>query len=229
MTEGSAHIAATPSTADAGGDPPFVRVKICGVTRVEDALAAERAGADAVGFVFAPGSKRRISPEKAAQLSAALGPFVARVGVFVDAPEAEVERAIETAHLNAVQFHGHEGPAYVTRFRQRVKVIRATAFQPDVTPESFTGYPADAVLLDASVPGSGRTFEWQQAAAWRAHPRMVLAGGLAPHNVALAVASLRPYGVDVSSGVESAPGVKSAELIQRFIRAARGVGAQSPH
>lgn len=228
MTGDSVHTAITPTAAGKGDAPPFLRVKVCGVTRVEDALAAERAGADAVGFVFAPGSKRRISPEEATDLSAALGPLIARVGVFVDAPEADVERAIETAGLSAVQFHGQEAPAYVARFRQRVKVIRATAFRPNVTPESFTGYPADAVLLDASVPGSGRTFDWQQAAAWRAHPRMLLAGGLTPQNVALAVASLRPYGVDVSSGVESAPGVKSAELIHRFIRAARGEGATSP-
>jgi len=202
---------------------PFVRVKICGITRVEDALAAERAGADAVGFVFAPGSKRRVSLEQAAELSAALGPFVARVGVFVNAPADEVERAVQAANLSAVQFHGEEDPAYMAAFQGHVKVIRATAFGPGVTPESFENYPADAVLLDARVPGSGRTFDWHEAAAWRAHPRMVLAGGLDPHNVAHAVAALRPYGVDVSSGVETAPGLKSADLIHGFVRSARAV------
>ena len=143
-----------------------------------------------------------------------------RVGL---APADEVERAVQAANLSAVQFHGEEGPAYMAAFQGHVKVIRATAFGPGVTPESFENYPADAVLLDARVPGSGRTFDWHEAAAWRAHPRMVLAGGLDPHNVAHAVAALRPYGVDVSSGVETAPGLKSADLIHGFVRSARAV------
>lgn len=205
---------------------PYVRVKICGITRVADAVAAERAGADAVGFVFAVGSKRQVSPEQAAALSAALGPFVARVGVFVNATAAEVEHAVAVANLTAVQLHGAEEPAFAARFQGRVRVIRAVSFGPGITPDELADYPADAFLLDASVPGSGRTFAWDAAAMWRRHPRMLLAGGLNPDNVGAAVRALVPYGVDVSSGVEAAPGIKSAELIQRFVAAARR-GAQA--
>ena len=198
-----------------------MRVKICGLTRVEDALAAERAGADAVGLVFAPRSKRRVGLERAAAVSRALGPFIARVGVFVDAPLAEVERAVEAAGLTAVQLHGQESAEYAARLRGRVAVLRAVAFAPGLTPAALAGYPADAFLLDAAVPGSGTTFAWREASAWRGHPRLVLAGGLTPANVGAAVAALAPYAVDVASGVESAPGVKDAEAIARFVAAAR--------
>lgn len=218
---------ATPGDAAAGTPPAFVRVKICGITRVEDAVAAERAGADAVGFVFARGSKRQVDLEQAAELSAALGPFVARVGVFVNSPIEEVSQAVRVARLTAVQLHGQEDATFASRFHGSVKVIRAVSFAPGVTPEAFAAYPADAVLLDASVPGSGRTFQWQEASAWRAHPRMLLAGGLNPSNVAAAISALEPYGVDVSSGVESAPGIKSSELIQQFIAAARSATARA--
>lgn len=204
----------------------FVRVKICGITRPEDALAAEEAGADAVGFVFAAGSKRQVSPELAADLSAVLGPFVARVGVFLNASQADIENAVRTAGLTAVQLHGDEDAGFARQLAATlggtVKVIRAVSFDSEVTPASLADYPADAILLDASVPGSGQTFQWQAATAWRQHPRMVLAGGLNPENVATAVAALEPFGVDVSSGVETGPGIKSADLISRFVAAARG-------
>lgn len=199
----------------------YVRVKICGVTRVADAVAAQQAGADAVGFVFAPGSKRRVSTEQAAQIASELGPFVALVGVFVDAPLQVVESAVERVGLTAVQLHGNENAAYAARLTPTVKVIRALAFDPAVTPAAVADYPAHAVLLDASVPGSGTTFRWSEASAWRGNERMLLAGGLDPTNVAAAVQQLQPMGVDVSSGVESAPGIKSAELIQRFVLNAR--------
>lgn len=206
------------------GQGPYVRVKICGITRVADAVAAERAGADAVGFVFAPGSKRQVTPEQAAELSAALGPFVARVGVFVNASAEDIDHAVAAAGLSAVQLHGAEEPAFAARFQGSVRVVRAVSFGPGITPDALADYPADAFLLDASVPGSGRTFAWDAAAMWRGHPRMLLAGGLTPDNVGAAVNALSPYGVDVSSGVESAPGIKSAELIQRFVAAARRGG-----
>src|SRR5690606_27152398 len=143
-----------------------------------------------VGFVFAAGSRRRVGLEQAAELGAALGPFVARVGVFVNAPPAEVERAILSAGLTAVQLHGAEDAQYARAFAGRVNVIRAVSFGRGVTPAALATYPADAVLLDASVPGSGHTFDWQAATEWRGHPRMVLAGGLDPSNVAQAVRAL---------------------------------------
>lgn len=198
-----------------------MRVKICGITRVEDALAAERAGADAVGLIFAARSKRRVDVARAAQIGAALGPFIARVGVFVDAPLAEVVEAVDAARLSAVQLHGAESAEFAAELRGRVRVIRAVAHAPGLTPEALADYPADAILLDAAVPGSGSAFAWREAEAWRGHPRLILAGGLTPGNVGPGVEALRPYAVDVASGVESAPGVKSARLVREFVAAAR--------
>lgn len=203
------------------GAPNQVRVKICGVTRPQDAVAAEAAGADAVGLVFAPGSKRRLNIDQAARVSAALGPFITRVGVFVDATLSFVLEAVEAARLDAVQLHGDEPAEYAAELRHHVQVVRAVSFNPATTPDAYSHYPADALLLDGAVPGSGVPFAWTDAAAWRAQPRLVLAGGLTPDNVAAAVAALRPYAVDVASGVEISPGVKSEQLISAFMLAVR--------
>lgn len=198
-----------------------VRVKVCGITRPEDAVMAERAGADAIGMIFAPRSKRRIDRERAEAIVAGLGPFVARVGVFVDAPIDEVRGAVRELRLDAVQLHGTEPPAYAAALREEVRVVRAVAFGPHVTPEALATYPADAVLLDAAHPGSGVAFGWDEAGAWRGHPRLILAGGLTPENVAAGIATLEPYGVDVASGVERAPGVKDPARVEAFVRAVR--------
>lgn len=203
------------------GAPAKVRVKICGITRPGDAVAAEAAGADAIGLVFAPSSKRRVTIEQAARVSAALGPFITRVGVFVDATASFVLQAAKEARLDAVQLHGHEPTAYAAGLREHIRVVRAVSFDPAKTPEAYDDYPADALLLDGAVPGSGVPFAWSDAATWRAHPRLVLAGGLTPENVATAVTALRPYAVDVASGVESSPGVKSAQLMSAFMLAVR--------
>lgn len=200
---------------------PYVQVKICGITREEDARAAERHGADAVGFVFAPGSKRQVNAARARALSAVLGPFVARVGVFVNEPLEGVLRTVTAAQLTAVQLHGSEGAEYAAALQQHVKVIRAVPHSEAPDPAALAGFPASAFLLDAPVPGSGETFPWQTVQGWRGHPRLLLAGGLTPGNVGRAVTELRPMGVDVSSGVEVAPGVKSEELIRLFVAAAR--------
>lgn len=201
--------------------PRKVRVKICGVTRPQDALAAEVAGADAIGLVFAPSSKRRVNLEQAAGVSAALGPFITRVGVFVDAELSFVLEAVKAARLDTVQLHGDEPTEYAAELRQYVQVVRAVSFQPAATPDAYANYPADALLLDGAVPGSGVAFNWSDAAGWRGQPRLVLAGGLTPDNVAAAVAALRPYAVDVASGVESSPGVKCEQLISAFMLAVR--------
>jgi phosphoribosylanthranilate isomerase len=198
-----------------------VRVKICGITSAEDARAAESAGADAVGFMFASTSRRLVTAEQAAAIGAALGPFITKVGVFVDATLTEVQEVVRVVGLDAVQLHGHETAEYALALRSQVKVIKAVSFERGLTPQSLAGFPADALLLDGAVPGSGRRFEWGDAGAWRALPKLVLAGGLNPANVADGVRALAPYAVDVSSGVESAPGVKSAELMARFVAAAR--------
>ncbi|UCH25735.1 MAG: phosphoribosylanthranilate isomerase [Trueperaceae bacterium] len=203
-----------------------MRVKICGITCPEDAEFVEAAGADAVGFIFAKRSKRYLTLERAREISAVLGPFVARVGVFVDAPLEEVRRVVTTLRLAAVQLHGQEEPAYAAALRSSVRVIRAVSFTPGLSLERLNRFPADAFLLDGLEPGRGRAFEWSQATAFKALPKLVLAGGLTPENVGAAVATLEPYAVDVASGVESAPGIKDHQKIEAFIRAARGAVAR---
>lgn len=197
----------------------MVRVKICGITRPEDALAAEAAGADAVGLIFWPRSRRRVSVEQARAVSEVLGPFIARVGVFLDASFEEVLKTALALKLDAVQLHGGEGAEYAARLRERVRVIKAFSYAPSLTPEVLAGYPADAVLLDAPVPGGGQPFDWRLAERFRGFPRLILAGGLTPENVAAGVAAFAPYGVDVASGVEEAPGIKSAAKLRAFVRA----------
>lgn len=203
-----------------------MRVKICGITRIEDALAAEAAGAEAIGLNFVPHSKRRIDPALAAEISAALGPFIARVGIFVDAPLDAVQRTVQTARLDAVQLHGREEPSYAAALRGRVRVIRALSFSPSLTPERLRRFPADATLIDGIDPGSGRAFDWAEAAALRGVPYLILAGGLTPENVGAGVRALRPYAVDVASGVESSPGVKDHDALRRFVAQARAAAAE---
>ena len=205
-----------------------MRVKICGITRVEDAVAAEAAGADAVGFIFAERSRRRVEVAQAAEMSAALGPFIARVGVFVDAPLEMVRATVRSARLDAVQLHGHEEPAYAAALRGQVRVVRALSFSPNLSPKVLLRYPADAVLIDGLVPGSGAAFDWSQAAVLRGLPHLILAGGLTPDNVAEGVWALEPYAVDVASGVESAPGIKDAADVRLFIARARAAAAARP-
>lgn len=205
-----------------------VRVKVCGLTRPEDALAAEELGVDAIGLVFAASSPRRVDEAAAREVAAAVGPFVVKVGVFRDQPLGEVLRLVASLGLDAVQLHGAEDAAYAAAVRERARVVRALPAEAAAAPALLEGYPADAFLLDAREPGSGRTFDWERAAAWRGHPRLVVAGGLTPANVAAAIAALRPYAVDVSTGVEAAPGVKDRRLIEGFVRAARGEVIHSP-
>jgi phosphoribosylanthranilate isomerase len=199
-----------------------VRVKICGIARPEDAAACEAAGADAIGLIFAPGSRRRVDAARAREVADAAGPFLTRVGVFQDAGEEEILAAVEAARLDAVQLHGDEPDGVAARLRHHVRVVRALRFAPGLTPADLAGRPHDGVLLDGLRPGSGEAFDWEAARAWRGHPRLILAGGLRPETVADAVRALRPYAVDVASGVEAAPGAKDAEAVAAFVRAARG-------
>lgn len=196
-------------------------VKICGITRPEDARVAERAGADAIGMIFAPGSKRRLDFERASAITAAVGPFVTRVGVFRNATIDEVHHAVERLRLHVVQLHGDEDSSYVAALRDQVTVLKAVRFSLEIGLTDLQAYGADAVLLDGAVPGSGETFDWDRAAPLRAHPRLVLAGGLDPDNVAHAIEAMAPYAVDVASGVESAAGIKDADKVRRFVSAAK--------
>jgi len=203
-----------------------VIVKICGVTRLTDGLAAANAGADAIGFMFYPPSKRNITPDAAAEIATSLPTHLLRVGVFVDPTESEVRDTLRRVPLNVLQFHGNEPPHLCLCFPELV-VWKAFRIQNRESLQALSAYPeAAAWLLDAYVPnalgGTGAAFDWMIAreAATRGHP-IILAGGLTPANVSEAVRSVRPYGVDVSSGVESAPGLKDPSLIQSFIRAAK--------
>ena len=201
-----------------------VRVKICGITSIEDAVAAVNAGADALGFMFYERSPRRISMELAATIKNALPPFVVRVGVFADATETVV-RSAALCSLNALQFHGNEPPDFLKRFSP-ITTIKAFRIQNAASLAMLPSYNTSAWLLDSYTPaqlgGTGTTFNWDLAIQARKLGRpIILAGGLTPDNVAEAVRKVRPYAVDVSSGVESAPGRKDPAKIAAFIDAAR--------
>ncbi len=201
------------------------RVKICGITRREDALAAVAAGADALGLNFYPASPRVIDLERAADLVRDLPAMVTVVGLFVDASAESVRAACESLPLGLLQFHGDEPPEFCASFGLPwMKAIRV-AEETDIAAEVARYCGASAVLLDtfkAGVPGgTGERFDWQRIPPGGLDVPLVLAGGLTPANVGEAVGSLRPYAVDVSGGVEAAPGVKDPALMDEFLSAVR--------
>jgi phosphoribosylanthranilate isomerase len=205
-----------------------VKVKICGITSLADGMAAAEAGADALGFVFYEPSPRCITVEAAAALVPHLPPFVLKVGVFVNAPEELVVRAIRECDLNLLQFHGGEPPDYCLQFG--LMSMKAFRIRDAASLQALRNYPTDAWLLDAyaagKLGGTGDTFNWDFALEAQAWGRLIfLAGGLTPENVAEAVRRARPYGVDVSSGVEAAPGRKDHAKVRAFIQAAKSVEA----
>ena len=201
----------------------MTRIKICGITTLRDALAAVDAGADALGFVFAP-SPRRVSPDQAHRIIDRLPPFVRCVGVFRDAPLDDVERFANESGVGVVQLHGGEGADYC-RWLDRPILKRFSADDGE-TAESLrsrvAGYSVSAVLLDPGA-GDGRTFPWELARGLE--QPVVVAGGLGPDNVARAIRIACPYAVDVSSGVEDEPGHKNPELMTAFVRAVREADA----
>ena len=202
-----------------------VIVKICGMTNPEDAVATAAAGADAVGFVFCDSSPRRISVHAASAISRELPPLVVKVGVFVNAPEDLVLQAIRECSLNLLQFHGDETPEFCRQFG--LMSMKAFRVRDASSLAELTNYPTEAWLLDAYAPdkagGTGERFNWDLAVeAQRLGRPVFLAGGLTPDNVAEAVRKVRPYGVDVSSGVEAAPGKKDLGKVKAFIAAAKG-------
>lgn len=200
------------------------RIKICGITRQQDALAAVAAGADAIGFVFYPPSPRYVPPGAAATIARALPPFVTVVGLFVDATEDEVRGVLAAVPLGLLQFHGEETPEFCGRFgRPYMKAVRVR-HGTDLLQYAANYRDATALLLDAFRPdvpgGTGETFDWNLIPARLGRP-IVLSGGLTPDNVGAGIERVRPWAVDVSSGVEVAPGVKDAQLIERFAAAVR--------
>jgi phosphoribosylanthranilate isomerase len=207
-----------------------LRIKICGITNLPDALTAAEAGADALGFMFFEQSKRFVKAHTVAEIARELPPAVLRVGVFVDANEDDVRSAIEQCGLTAVQFHGSETPDFCARFA--VPVVKAFRIADHASLEPLPSFATSAWLLDSAVPGhrggTGEKFDWTLAReATKLGRPVILAGGLSPENVAQAVREVRPYGVDVSSGVESAPGRKDEGRLRLFIRAARAAALAS--
>jgi len=206
----------------------MVKVKICGITNVRDARAATRLGADALGFNFYRNSPRYVKPERAKAILAALPPFVTAVGVFVDEPAETVLEVCEFVGLDTAQLHGHETPQ-MTQQLSRLKRIKAFRIDTERDVARLPRYQVEAYLLDAFVPGmmggTGVAFNWELAREAQRYGPIVLAGGLTPDNVAEAVRIAQPYAVDVASGVEKEPGLKSRELMEAFILRAKGAPA----
>jgi phosphoribosylanthranilate isomerase len=200
------------------------RVKICGITRPEDAAAAAALGADAVGLVFYPRSPRLVSIPQAIEVVAALPVFVQAVALFVDASAAQVEAVLERVRIDVLQFHGDEPPPVCRSFG--LPYIKAVRMRPgvDVRMEAGRYDDAGALLLDTYSPdlagGTGTTFPWQDIPAG-AGGRLILAGGLTPDNVAEAIRVVRPYAVDVSGGVEAGKGIKDADRMAAFFAGVR--------
>lgn len=195
-------------------------VKICGITSEEDALLAVAMGADAVGFVFAP-SPRQMSPSAVAQITRRLPPEVCTVGVFRDEHPRRVVEIVHRAGLRAAQLHGNETREDCGYVAVRVPLVIKAFPAGDPFLERASEYGADIVLVDAPSPGSGKVFDWRLAEGAPRGRRVVLAGGLDPSNVAEAIRVVHPWGVDVSTGVESAPGRKDPLKVRAFVQAAR--------
>lgn len=199
----------------------MTRVKVCGMTRKKDALLAARLGAHAVGFIFHRGSPRFVPPERAARILESLPPFVASVGVFVNASAREIRETLRICPLSAVQLHGEESPAFCRGVPGRV--IKAFRVRDGRLPRGISRYAVDALLLDTyragAYGGTGEVFDWEVARRAGRYGRIILAGGLNPSNVRRAVETVRPFAVDVSSGVETAPGRKDPGRLEAFFRA----------
>ncbi len=205
-----------------------VNVKICGLTSVSDGLAAAAAGADMIGLMFYERSLRHVPLATAIEIARALPPHVVKVGVFVNPSAEAVQRAIAECGVSLLQFHGDEPPEFCTQFG--VMSLKAFRIRDAASLAALPGYQTDAWLLDAFSPaargGTGEQFNWDLALEAKKLGRPIfLAGGLTPENVAEAVRRVQPFAVDVSSGVESAPGKKDPAKVRAFIAAAKSVAA----
>lgn len=201
----------------------MVKVKICGITNIDDALHAAGCGADALGLVFYEKSPRCVAPQEAAKIVSALPPMVTTFGLFVNEQPQRVAEIVAFCGLDVIQLHGDEPPS-ACHFPPH-RVVKALRVQQEQSLADIDAYPASAILLDAWVAGryggTGHRLDWDLAARVAGGRRIILAGGLTPDNVAEAVATVRPYAVDVSSGVEAEPGVKDAAKVAAFIRNAK--------
>lgn len=195
-------------------------VKICGTTSEEDALLAVAMGADALGFIFAP-SPRQIAPAKARDIVRRLPPEIITIGVFRNEAPDRVVDIVNSAGLRGAQLHGRESPDDTKSVRRRVPMVIKAFTAGDPAIRQAKDYGADVVMLDAPSPGSGQVFDWRLTEGVPDGVRFLLAGGLTPENVVEAVAQVKPWGVDVATGVEESPGRKDARKVRAFIAAAR--------
>ena len=198
-----------------------VRVKICGVGTVAESTAAIEAGADALGFNFWPQSARYIAPEKAREIAARLSPLVPRVGVFVNQDHSRIAEIVAGVGLHAAQLHGDESPEFCGRLAG-IAIIKAFRVGPDFDSSVLSRYPINTALLDASIKGryggTGERFDWRIADEARRYARIILAGGITVDNVFEAITRVRPFAVDVCSGVEEEPGRKDVKKMREFMR-----------
>jgi phosphoribosylanthranilate isomerase len=206
-----------------------VFVKICGITSEEDALLAVAMGADAVGFNFVPSSPRFLAVARAADIVRRLPPEILTVGVFRDEAPARVVELVHQARVRAAQLHGHESAEDSRWVRERVPLLIKAFPGGDRELANAASYGADAVLVDSASPGSGEVFDWSLAEGAPSGLRLVLAGGLTPDNVAEAIDRVRPWGVDVASGVESEPGIKDPTKVRLFVTNAKAAEPADYH
>jgi len=210
---------------------PRTRIKFCGITRPADAIAAATAGADAVGLNFCAGSPRRITIEQATQILATLPPMVTPIGLFADSYAAEITRIVQVLHLTHIQLHGNETPEFLAQL-PNVKILKAVRVEKTTFADALKSWKATRVaglLLETPgvTGGSGIENDWETVAAAKQSggldglPPTIAAGGLRPDNVAAVIRQVRPFAVDVSSGIESAPGIKSIEKMAAFAAAVR--------
>jgi phosphoribosylanthranilate isomerase len=201
----------------------MIKIKICGITNIDDALAATEAGADALGFNFYKKSPRYIAPEKAAEIINRLPPFVMPVAIFVNEREEKIRDIMFTTGIKVVQFHGEESPEFCERFATRA--IKAFQVKDKESLKHMVHYHVSALLLDSYREGlrggTGVTFDWHLAVVAKTFGRVILAGGLTPENVAEAVKLVQPYAVDVAGGVEKEKGIKDHGKIKKFISEVR--------
>ncbi len=224
----SGPISAPMSSAPTIPDPTdrSLFVKICGITSEADALLSVSLGADAVGFIFAP-SVRQVSVQMAGDIAKRLPPEILTVGIFRDEAPQRVVEMVHQAGLGAAQLHGHESSQESGWVRARVPMVIKAFPAGDRTIRRFAEFGADYLLIDGKNPGSGEVFDWRLAEGVSDPSRLIVAGGLGPENVAQAIAHLRPYGVDVDSGVEASPGRKDPLKVRDFIVKARAAAVEA--
>ena len=202
---------------------PRIKIKICGTTSLRDALLAVESGADAVGFIFYKMSPRKISHKEVKEIIAQLPPFIETVGVFVNETSDKVNQIAERCRLTAVQLHGEESPAFCRRVKR--KVVKVLRVKNADSLKNINAYDVSGFLLDSysdeSKGGTGQVFDWNLALRAKKQGPVILAGGLNPYNVYTAIHRVRPYGVDVCSGVENSPGIKDQKKIREFIKSVR--------